>query len=111
VVATLFKKGIYHPESLNDDEIFQWGWSYRAYINQYLKLYRMHQDGGMSDADWSLHGTQAADLLDTPGGRIFRESLGELGADVFEAFDQLKVKGGASDITMGRGYQQSNADD
>jgi hypothetical protein len=79
----------------------EWGWSFRAYINQYLKLYRMHEDGSVRDADWSLQGAQAADLLDTPGGRIFTKSHGDLAEHVFDAFQRTRIEGGAWDITMG----------
>ena len=101
--AALFKKGLYFPESLSDEEIFQWGWLYRAYLNQYLKLYRMHQEGTISRVEWEAQSAQGADLILTPGGQVFQQSHCDDFGDVFEALAKMKKEGGSWDVTMGRG--------
>lgn len=87
-VARMFIVGLHEPENLSDTEAVQFASYIRAAVNQHMRLRRMHQLGFESAEDQEFERRQIADLLSTPGGKLFLDANRE----VFPAylFDELQ---------------------
>jgi len=77
-VARIFIVGLYEPDKLTDTEAVQFASYLRSEVNQHLRLRRMHQLGFDSAEDQEGERRQMADLLSTPGGKLFLESNKEV---------------------------------
>ena len=73
-VARMFIVGLYEPEKLSDTEAVQFASFLRAFVNQHLRLRRMHQLGFESAEKQEFERRQIADILSTPGGKLFLDS-------------------------------------
>ena len=73
-VARMFIVGLYEPEKLSDTEAVQFASFLRAFVNQHLRLRRMHQLGFESAENQEFERRQIADILSTPGGKLFLDS-------------------------------------
>jgi hypothetical protein len=77
-VARMFIVGLYEPDKLSDTEAVQFASYLRASVNQHLRLRRMHQLGFDSAEDQEFERRQMADILSTPGGKVFLDSNREV---------------------------------
>lgn len=77
-VARMFIVGLYEPEKLSDTEAVQFASFLRATVNQHLRLRRMHQLGFESTENQEFERRQMADILSTPGGKLFLDSNREV---------------------------------
>ena len=77
-VARMFIVGLHEPENLSDTEAVQFASYIRAAVNQHLRLRRMHQLGFESAEYQEFERRQIADLLSTPGGKLFLDSNREV---------------------------------
>lgn len=107
-LASLFLDGLYRPDKLSDGQLTQFGWIFRQYMIQYLKIYRLYQNEAISEAEWREHGAMGAEYLKTPGGQLFRESHGERFKDVMEAISSMAQDGPPVDYSLGRRTPKSN---
>ena len=101
-ISSLFVRGLWTPDDLDDEEASQFQWILRLYVNQYLKIYRLHQQGQLSEDDWLGHSAQGAYFLSAPGGRIFCDLHGEAFRDFFEAMTKARSDSAGIDVTFGR---------
>ena len=77
-VARMFIVGLYEPEKLSDTEAVQFASYLRAAVNQHLRLRRMHQLGFDSAENQVHERRQIAQILSTPGGKLFLHSNREV---------------------------------
>jgi hypothetical protein len=88
-LATLFVRGLYTPDKLTDEQATQFHWIFRLYANCYLKIYRLHQKGVISEEDWSGHASHGAMFFNSPGGQLWISSQGPSAFDSF--FNELQT--------------------
>jgi hypothetical protein len=91
VLARLFNTGMYHPESLSDDEAAQFSFMFRAFINQHYRLFNLYKRGALSEERWHVYARECAALMVTPGGVLFRSGNPELG-EFWAYLDTIKVE-------------------
>ena len=72
-LTSLFNKGLWAPEALSDDAASQFSWLLRMFLNQYLKAFRLYQEGLITESEWSHYAATGAYLFKSPGGRLFME--------------------------------------
>jgi hypothetical protein len=73
-LARVFVVGLYEPDNLKDAEAVQFAAWMRAYVNQNLRLLRMHELGFQSAETRAHEVRQLASFLSTPGGKLFLDS-------------------------------------
>ena len=73
-VARIFIVGLYKPDKLTDVEAVQFAMWLRSLVNHHMRLRRLTTLGLFSDAERLPHVQQLAELLSTPGGKIYLES-------------------------------------
>ncbi len=73
-VARIFIVGLYEPDKLTDVEAVQFAMWLRSLVNHHIRLRRLTTLGLFSDAERLPDVQQLAELLSTPGGKIFLES-------------------------------------
>ena len=72
-VARIWRVGLHEPDALSDDEATQFSALFRLVINSVFKLHRLFERGVVTEAEWKLLASQAADIYDSPGGKLFAE--------------------------------------
>ena len=102
----IFVTGLYEPSALNDEEAGRFSILYRAVMNNNHKIYRAHQRGAVEDDLWEKWAAEAADLIDSPGGRLYFEQQPE-SWDYVEALRRYKRDDSVIDFSLGR---KGNAD-
>ncbi len=102
-LSSLFIRGLWKPEALDDGEASQFQWIFRLYVNQYLKIYRLHQQGQLSDDDWLGHSAQGAYFMSTPGGKAFCKLHGDAFKEFFDSLTESRSDNAGIDVTFGRG--------
>lgn len=101
-LSSLFMKGLWNPEQLDDEEASQFQWMFRIIVNQYVKIFRMYQQGQLSDEDWQGHSAQGAYFFNAPGGKVFRDTHGEAFKEFFDTISSAKVDVDPMDVSFGR---------
>ncbi len=101
-LTALFNTGLWTPDKLSDDEASQFSWLFRLFINQYLKAFRLYQEGVITKVEWENYAKTGAYLVDTPGGKLMIE--GHIGtfSDFMESIRKTPVDASAMDISLGR---------
>ncbi len=99
----LFNRGMLEPDSLTSDEKARMAFIFRAYYNQYYKVYRLYSSGGLPKREWETYAKQCAQLYGSPGGKIFLSS----NPDYPEIAQAVKDYSSESDV-FSFGKQQSN---
>ena len=98
-LASLLDRGCQSPDSLNAVEVVQFNFLLRCYANQWWKLFMLHERGSLPSGEWSIFAQEAAQFLDQPGCKPFRDK-NALFADLYTELD--KHKGGViSDFGFG----------
>ena len=102
-LATLFLRGLYTPDQLTDGQATQFQWIFRLYVNCYLKIYRLHQKGVISEEDWSGHASHGAEFFNTPGGKLWISTQGGLVfQDFYHAIKKMTLDEPSFDWSLGR---------
>ena len=102
-LATLFVRGLYTPDALSDAEATQFQWIFRNYVNCYLKIYRLHQRGVISEADWHGHASHGSVFFNSPGGELWIKSQGDSAfQEFFDVIKSVNLEVPTIDFTMGR---------
>jgi len=73
-VARIFIVGLYEPEKLTDVEAVQFAMWLRSTVNQHMRERRLTMLGLYSNAERLADVEQLAELLSTPGGKLFLDS-------------------------------------
>ena len=59
------------PEQLNDEEAGRFAAVLRLYMNGNHQIHRAYERGAVNESLWENYAAEAADLLSSPGGRLF----------------------------------------
>jgi len=87
-LAPLLDRGMSDPASLDPTEKYQFGWIMRVYVNIWENMYQQYLQGACPDSYWLSYAIQAKTVLETPGGKTFRES-NTLNQPLFDYLDSL----------------------
>ena len=101
-LTALFNTGLWEPEKLSDDEASQFSWLFRLFINQYIKAFRLYQEGMITKVEWENYAKTGAYLVQTPGGRLMIEGHAGTFSDFMESISNTPVDASAMDISLGR---------
>jgi len=102
-VARVFVVGLYEPDRLTDTEAVQFAAWMRAFVNQQLRLRRMHELGFESAEGRSFEVRQLASMLSTPGGKQFLDSNREVfPAAILNEIEPFLGTVAADDFILGR---------
>jgi hypothetical protein len=101
-LTTLFNTGLWEPDKLSDNEASQFSWIFRLFINQYIKAFRLYQEGVITRKEWENYAKTGAYLVDTPGGKLMVE--GHIGtfSDFMQMILETPVDEKGMDILLGR---------
>lgn len=66
-LSSIYRRGSIDPSSLDEEELFRFGFVVRHYTNHIYKLYRLHQKGIFPDWEWRNVAIEAAQLFAMPG--------------------------------------------
>lgn len=72
-VTSIVLRGARDPHSLDNDEAYRYTMLMRCYANQWLKQLRLFELGALGLRDWERLAQEAAQVLSSPGGKMFRE--------------------------------------
>ncbi len=72
-LAEVLERGARDPGSLDAREQLQFVWLQRSYINIFENLYQQFLRGACPESYWLKYAREVKQVLDTPGGRLFRE--------------------------------------
>jgi hypothetical protein len=101
-VARVWVVGLYNPSALSDTEAIQFSMYLRMFTNQVRRVVQHHDLGLVPDIEFQTALRQLATIIETPGGRLFRE--GEPFFDL-EFADRLRPYMGQErtfDLMLGR---------
>ena len=102
-LSTLIIRGLYKPDALTDGQAAQFQWIFRLYVNGYLKIYRLKQEGLISEKDWFSHASTGGTLFNTPGGQLWISSNADsTNADFYDEMREMAPADAGVDITLGR---------
>jgi len=73
-VARVFVMGLYRPESLSTVEAAQFSMILRRSVDQVARVWEYRQRGLVTEADYQSAIADMTALMETPGGKEFRES-------------------------------------
>lgn len=91
-LLSLYLRGTEHPESLTEAEGTRFVLMIRCYANQWEKLLRLYQAGALPAAAWRSYAPEAAQILGTPGGRLFQRD----NSNFRELYEALRAYDGAT---------------
>jgi len=80
-VARAWTVGLYNPSALSNAEAAQFSMYLRLFQNQVLRVRMHHELGLFPRQEYEVALEQLAQLINTPGGRLFREAE----KDMFDA--------------------------
>ena len=72
-LASIVQKGLSDFSQLNEQENFRFNSILRAQLNHVYKLFRLYEQGVFPIEEWSNTAFEAAQILRTEGGKLFRE--------------------------------------
>jgi len=101
-LTTLFNTGLWEPDKLSDDEASQFSWLLRLFINQYIKAFRLYQEGVITKAEWDNYAKTGSYLFDTPGGTLMIEGHVGTFSDFMMSISNTPVAESGMDISLGR---------
>ena len=99
--ADLFNRGLSDPDRLNDEEATQFSALFRLFMNQYLKIHRLHIAGILSEAEWENYARTGGYILRTPGGAKWCETQ-EAFPDFFKTLKDVDDAENALSFSLGR---------
>lgn len=98
-LASLLDRGCQSPDTLNTEEVVQFNFLLRCYANQWWKLFKLHERGSLPIEEWAVFAREAAQFLDQPGCRPFRDQ-NALFASLYTELDK-HCGAGISDFGFG----------
>lgn len=87
--ASIFQRGLSDISLLNEEENFRYNMMFRAFLNHIYKLFRLYEQGVFSVQEWSNSATEAAQLLRTDGGILFRQQ-NQYFSDLYKELDRFE---------------------
>ena len=84
-LASIHRRALYDPDSLNDDELFVFNFILRVYLNHVYKLFRLYQRGVFPEEEWRIAASEANDV-------IFSRELGRNFMENNHYYDELKLE-------------------
>lgn len=96
----IYTTGLNDPTELTDDEAGRFSWLFRAYMNNNHKIYRAYQRGSIEEKVWSQYAAEAAEQLETPGGRQFIEQSASW--DYVNALREHRSEESVVNLSLGR---------
>jgi len=91
------------PEKVSDVEAMQNSGLTRSYTNQYLQLFRMYENGLLSDEEWLIYASEAKQMLSSPGGKVFLEG-NSVALELNSILSDFETTPQAYDDLLGREY-------
>ena len=88
-VASILNRGARDPHSLDADEVVRYGHLMRCWANQWLKQLRLFEGGALGARDWERLAQEAAQVLSSTGGKMFRER-NHVFDDLYVAIDKYE---------------------
>jgi hypothetical protein len=99
LLGAVLDRGCQNPDLLTAEEVVQFNFLLRSYLNQWWKLFKLYERGSLPEAEWDIFATEAAQFLDQPGCKPFCEQ-NALFADLYTELDKHK-SGVISDFGFG----------
>jgi hypothetical protein len=88
-LASVLDRGCLGLDRLTAEEIVQFNFILRCYANQWWKLFKLHERGGLPTEEWAIFAREAAQFFEQPGCRQFREN-NFLFTDLYKDLDKHK---------------------
>ena len=98
-LASLLDRGCQGIGNLSPEETVQFNFLLRCYANQWWKLFKLYERGSLPGYEWKIFAQEAAQFLEQPGCKPFREQ-NALFADLYIELDKYKA-GLISDFGFG----------
>ena len=98
----VFIRGLNHPDKLDDDDAASFSFVFRAYMNTYNKLYRAYLRGAIEEEVWTMFAAEGADLIESPGGRVFWETSSGDSWEYVQAVRKHLRDDPVIDVSLGR---------
>ncbi len=88
--ASVWRRGLEAPETLDPDEQMQLWMFIGQYCNAWVVMYHLHLDGLLPQKQWTLVQTDIVSILSSAGGRMFwNEAVNAFENDFVTFVDQL----------------------
>jgi hypothetical protein len=94
-LARIITVGLEEPDTLTDEETIQFSFIWRAYLNQYHRLFRLFQKGVIPPSRWEEYARELAEMSALPGGKAWRAANPAF-PDIWEEIDRIEVRPSAS---------------
>lgn len=101
----LWMRGCNEPESLTEFEAARFHLTLRAYMNNFISLYRVYRDGTFPEGAWKDFERNFAEVLATPGGESLIESVKFMNPDFAELMEVWREAAGGTMNWTNLGYQ------
>ena len=86
-LASVLDRGCRDSGLLSAEEVVQFNFIIRCYANQWWKLFKLHERGGLPGGEWKVFAQEAAQFLGQPGCREFR-AQNALFSDLYRDLDK-----------------------
>jgi len=90
-LASLLDRGCQDPIALNTADVVRFNFLLRCYVNQWWKLFKLHERGSLPATEWSIFAREAAQFMNQPGCKPFRAQ----NALFDDLYSELDKHGGA----------------
>ena len=110
-LASLFVRGLNDPDALSISESAQFSWLLRLFVNQYVKIFDLYQNGTLTEDEWRDFGAQGAFMMTRPGGQRWLEGHGGTFQYFYDELFKLPFDETVIDFTMGRPWTEYGSDD
>ncbi len=101
-VARVWIVGLYNPSALSDAEAVQFSMYLRMYINQVYRVGQHRDLGLLPDTEYQNALRELATLVDTPGGRLYREGETYFDLDFADLLRPYMGQEPSFDLMLGR---------
>ena len=101
-VARVWTVGLYNPSALSDAEAVQFSMYLRMFSNQVLRVGQHRDLGLLPDTEYQNALRQLAALVDTPGGRLYREGEPFFDLDFADLLRPYMGQEPSFDLMLGR---------
>ena len=107
-VARVFIVGLYEPDKLTDVEAVQFAMWLRSLVNQHMRLRRLTELGLYANSERLPDVEQLAEILSTPGGKLFLQSNKIFPKNLREEMQPYLDQERKSDYRLGRDGLQTD---
>jgi len=107
-VARVFIVGLYEPDKLTDVEAVQFAMWLRSLVNQHMRLRRLTELGLYANSERLPDVEQLAEILSTPGGKLFLQSNKIFPKNLLEEMQPYLDQERKSDYRLGRDGLQAD---